>query len=125
MQEYIGRPSFQVAFFILLSLVIVPIARPKNADSVWSIAGVVYAVFIGVNSVLTLFVQQVWSYFLYSMLFSCVYLIATALTIPAYIKITKTQGSNEGAMVFLVAIYHPLASLLVIFLQWAYSKIFI
>jgi hypothetical protein len=52
MQEYIGRPSFQVAFFILLSLVLIPIARPKNADSVWSIAGVVYAVFIGVNSVL-------------------------------------------------------------------------
>ena len=124
MQEFIERPLLQAGFFILLSIVILPIVRPKDADSVWSIAGAVYGVFILVNSVLILFVPRVWFYFLYSMLFSFVYLLATAVTIPAYIKLTNTAGSNENAMVFLVAMYHPLAALLVIFLQWAYLTVF-
>jgi hypothetical protein len=118
MQDYIVRPFFQMAAFTLLSMAMVSIARPKYAESVLNIAGAAYGVFILVNSGLVFFVHQVWSYFFYSMLFSVVYLLVTALTIPTYIKLTKANGSSENAMVFLIAMYHPFALLLAIFLHW-------
>jgi len=124
MHEYITRPFFQVIVFTLLSIVILPIARPKDANSVYTIAGIVYAVFIVVNSIIICFVPKMWPYFFYSMLFSIVYVLATAVIMSLYIDITKTEGSGETAMIFLIIMYHPLASLLVIFLKWAYLKIF-
>lgn len=119
MQDYIGRPLLQIVFFTLLSAVIMPIARPKNADSVYAIAGGIYAAFVVVNSILLFFAPRTWPYFFQSMLASIIYLLVAALLAAMYLSITKTKGSSEGAMVFLVVLYHPPALLLAIFLQWA------
>jgi hypothetical protein len=124
MQEHVERPLLQMVVFIVLSVVTIPVVKPKNADLVWTIAGAIYAVFIVVNSVLICLVSKVWPYFFSSMLCSFVYLLVAGLAIPTYISITKTVGSNESGMVFIMAMYHPLASLLVIFLKWTYQKVF-
>jgi hypothetical protein len=124
MQEFIARPFLQIVFFTLLSMVVVPAARPKNADSVFTIVGVIYMVFILVNSVAICFAPKVWPYFFNSLLFSIVFLLTLVLLASIYIDVTKTQGSGETAMVFLVVMYHPIALLLVIFLQWAYLRLF-
>jgi hypothetical protein len=123
MQALIAKPIVQAAMFMLLSMVLIPIFRPKNAETVWSIAGVVYALFIVANSILVCFVTNVWPYFWYSMLLSFAYLVVAGLVVMAYLKLAGTQGSNESGMVFVVIMYHPVALLVMIFLRWAYSKL--
>ncbi|HTE41593.1 MAG TPA: hypothetical protein VK629_12225 [Steroidobacteraceae bacterium] len=124
MQEYIGRPLIQAVFFALLTMVIMPIVRPKITDSVYGIAGAIYAVFMLVNSIAICFAPKVWPYFSYSMLFSIIYIVVMFVVLNTYISVTKTEGSAESSMVFVVIMYHPFGLLLMIFLKWAYMKIF-
>ena len=124
MHEYLSRPFLQVIAFTLLSLAIIPLGRPKDANAVYSIAGIIYGVFILANSVIVAFVPRVWPYFFLSMLSSAFYLLVIAIIIPSYISVAKIKGSGESAMIFLLILYHPFALLLVIFLKWLYLKIF-
>jgi hypothetical protein len=124
LQAFIGRPFFQAIFFILLSLVILPFARSKDANSVYTIAGILFAFFIITNCGMVCFVPKVWPYFFYSMLFSLAYLLIIAIIVPAYISLMKIEGSGESGMIFLIILYHPVLLLVMIFLKWIYLKLF-
>lgn len=124
MHEYLGKPLIQVLVFTFLSVVVIAISRPKDANAVYTIAGIVYIAFILVNSFYIVFIPNVWTYFFYSMLFSLLYLLIISIIIPGYINIAKIMGSGESGMIFLVIMYHPVAALLVIFLKWIYLRVF-
>lgn len=122
--EFIQKPFVQVLFFILLTLLSIFIIGPKTADKTWTIAGVVFIGFMMVNAVFICTAYNSWSYFFYSVGFSVVYLLSIAVIVPALIKLLKIEGSAESAMIFIFIIYHPLSLLLMVFLKWAYLKLF-
>jgi len=122
--ELLQRPFVQMLGFVLLTIPTIFIIGPKNADHVWTIAGFIYIGFILVNSILIFFASPGWSYFFYSLGFSVLYLVSIFIVITALIKLLKIEGSGESAMTFLFIIYHPVFLLFVLFLKWAYYKLF-
>jgi hypothetical protein len=122
--DWLQKPFYQLLVFVLLTLVVVVIVRPVKADNAWVIAGIVYVCFIVFNTVLIGFADKQWYYFLISLGFSILFLLAIGVLIPGLIKIMKIEGSGESAMIFLIIIYHPLTLLLMMFLRWAYFKVF-
>lgn len=122
--ELLQRPFVQVLLFILLTILSVFISGPKNADNTWVIAGYVFIGFMLVNSILICFASNSWSYFFISLGFSVLYLVSISIIIPAIIKVLKIEGSAESAMIFIFIIYHPVFLLFMLFLKWAYFKLF-
>lgn len=114
--EYLLKPYAHVVVFLAVTVFV--LVRSRDANAVYTRAGVVYTIFILANSILLFFVQNTWSYFITSLLFSVIYLVAASLLCSMYIKLAKVEGSGESAMIFLVIIYHPVALLLVIALKW-------
>lgn len=112
----------QVLVFTVLTVLLIVMLRPKNADKAWSLAGIVFAGFMLVNAVLLWFASEPWSYFFYSLGFSMLYLGCMAMLLPALIKGLKIQGSSESAMVFIFIIYHPILLLAVLFSKWLYIE---
>ncbi|MEQ8417104.1 MAG: hypothetical protein RIB71_21660 [Imperialibacter sp.] len=122
--EWFQKPLYQLLFFIPLTFIVLVLVRPVKADNAWVISGIVYGCFLVVNTVLIGFADKPWYYFLISLGFSILYLITIGVLIPALIKVMKMEGSGESAMIFLLIIYHPLALMLMMFLKWAYFKVF-
>lgn len=122
--ELLQRPFVQVLFFILITILSVFIIEPKNADSIWVIAGYVFIGFMLVNSILICTVSNGWSYFFYSLGFSALYLVIIGIIITTSIKLLKMEGSAESAMIFIFMIYHPVLLLFILFLKWTYFKLF-
>jgi hypothetical protein len=120
---YLLKPYAHVVIFLAVTVAIFVLLRPKDANALYTMAGVVYAVFILTNSILIFFAQNTWTYFFTSLLLSISYILAVAPLSSIYIRMAKVEGSGESAMMFLVIIYHPLAMLFVIFLKWIMSKI--
>ncbi len=120
---YLLKPYAHVVIFLAVTVAIFVLLRPKDANALYTMAGVVYAVFILTNSILIFFAQYTWTYFFTSLLLSISYILAVAPLSSIYIRLAKVEGSGESAMMFLVIIYHPLAMLFVIFLKWIMSKI--
>lgn len=123
-EAFIVRPYLQAIAFILVSVLALLIFRPREVNAVYTLSGVIYAVFIVVNCILLFFVPKVWPYFFFSMLFSVLYIIIVALLIELYVRIFSASGDGESGMIFLVVMYHPLAALLAILLRWAYHQFF-
>ena len=123
-EAFIIRPYLQAVVFLLVSLLALLIVRPREVNAVYTLSGVIYALFIIVNCVMLFYVPKVWPYFLLSMLFSVLYLIAVALLIELYVRVFSASGDGESGMIFLVIMYHPLAALLAIFCKWAYQQLF-
>jgi len=122
--EILQRPYAQAFVFLLLTVLFVFIVGPKRTEHIWSMTGLVFIGFILVNSMYICFASNPLSYFFYSLLFSVLYLACIAILLPALIKLLKTEGSAEGAMIFIFIIYHPAFLLFVLFLKWIYLKIF-
>ena len=116
------KPAYQAFFFILLTIVLALIIRPRSAEKVWVMCGVMYCFFIVTNSVLSFWAAEVWSYFFLSLGFTLLYLILIAVIVKIIVSALKLAGSEESAMIFLVVIFHPVALLLVLFLKWAFFK---
>jgi hypothetical protein len=123
-EAFVVRPYLQAAAFLVISLLALLIVRPREVNGAYTISGVIYALFIVVNCVMLFYVPKVWPYFLMSMLFSVLYIVAVALLIELYVRLFSASGDGESGMVFLVIMYHPLAALLAIFCRWAYQQIF-
>ncbi len=122
--ELLQKPFVQMLLFLCLTILSVLIIKPKDCDKTWNIAGIVFIGFILVNSILICIATNSWSYFFYSILFSLLYLIIISILIPALINLLEVEGSGESAMIFLFIIYHPVCLLLMLFLKWAYFKLF-
>lgn len=120
----IQKPLYQLIFFTLVTIVLLIIIRPGKTDTLWTIAGVLYALFILTNAVMVCFQVNVWPYFFYSLLFSVLYIFIAGGITSAYTGITNVEGSGESGMIFLVIMYHPFGLLIMIFLKWLYFKVF-
>ena len=122
--EILQKPYAQALLFLLLTVLFVFIIGPKSTEHVWSIAGIIFIGFMLVNSMYICFASNSLSYFFYSLLFSILYIGCVAVLLTVLIKLLKTDGSDEGAMIFIFIIYHPAFLLFVLFLKWAYLKMF-
>ena len=122
--EFIVKPYFQVLAFLLLTFIVLFLKKRGDTNSAYNTAGIIYILFILINSIIVCFVPHVWPYFFYSLLFSFLYLLTIGILMPVYLKFTKTEGSGESGMIFLVIMYHPIALLIVIFIKWLWLQIF-
>jgi hypothetical protein len=120
----VQKPLYQALLFTGVTLLLFIIIRPQKTETLWTIAGAVYGLFILTNTIALCFEANVWSYFLYSMLFTVLYLLIAGVMVSAFSSMLKAEGSGESSMIFLVIIYHPFLLLLTIFLKWVYFKIF-
>jgi hypothetical protein len=123
-EDFVSRPYLQASAFIVVTVLVLTIVRPREADTSYSLSGVIYVVFIVANCVMMFFVPRIWPYFLYSMLSSALYIVVVATVIEIYNRMASATGSGESGMIFLVIIYHPPAALLAIFLKWLYNLVF-
>jgi len=122
--ELLQKPFIQVLAFLLLTIISIVVIGPKNADSTWNIAGIIFIVFMIVNAIVICVVPQHWTYFFYSLGCSILYLISIAVIIPIMTKLFKIEGAGESAMIFIYIIYHPVFLLFMLFLKWVYFKVF-
>ena len=119
--DYLTKPYAHVVVFIVLTFAILVLVRPRDANALYTIAGVVYVLFVLTNSVLIYFVPNTWTYFFMSLLFSVIYIVVFSFLSSLYIRMADVDGSGESGMIFLVIIYHPIALLLVVFVKWLVS----
>ena len=125
LMSIVYKPLYQWLIFIGLAFILIfIILRPKKEDSVWVIAAGTYLAFILINSIFIWTAESTWSYFLSSLFFSLLYLMAVNFLVQLYSQQANTEGSGESSMIFLVIIYHPFSLLLVIFIKWIYFKFF-
>ncbi|UXP30607.1 hypothetical protein N6H18_09595 [Reichenbachiella agarivorans] len=122
--ELLQRPFVQYSLFVVLTILSILLTIPKNADTTWILAGYIFIGFIVVNSIFLGFAAHNWSYILYSLGFSILYLASIAGIVPGLIKLLKIEGSDESAMIFIFVIYHPISLLCMMGLKWIYFKLF-
>ena len=119
--QLIHKPFYQSLIFILFTILVTIIIKPKTADHLWVICGCIYGLFMLTNAVLAFSAVDIWSYFFISLGISILYLCMTAVTVNMLMHILKLTGSQESAMIFMVVIFHPIVLLMAVFLKWAVS----
>ena len=119
--DYLTKPYAHVVVFLVVTFVIFVLIRPREANALYTIGGVVYVLFILTNSGLIYFAPNTWTYFFLSLLFSVIYIVVFSFLSSMYIRLANVDGSRESGMIFLVIIYHPIALLLVVFVKWLVS----
>ncbi len=122
--EFIQKPYGQLATFLSLTLLVLIIVRPRQAEPLWTMAGLFYICFILANAIFIWRAEHQWLYLLYSLGCSVAYILIISGLTSAYTSIANVDGSGESGMIFLVIIYHPFILLFVIFLHWLYMKLF-
>ncbi|MFZ6009090.1 MAG: hypothetical protein ACOYXT_01985 [Bacteroidota bacterium] len=122
--DFIQKPFGQLVSFLSLTLAILIIFRPKNADTVWTMAGLLYVGFIIANTIFMWKAENTWTYFFISVGFSILYILVVAGTTSIYEKLVDMEGSGESGMIFLVVIYHPFTLLITILARWLVEKFF-
>ncbi len=120
--QLIRKPAYQALLFVIFSIAVTFIIRPRIADNVWVICGLTYCFFILANSVLSFFAVNVWQYFFISLGVSFLYLLVAGFIANMLINALKLEGSGESGMIFLVIIFHPVSLLVSIALKWAFLK---
>jgi hypothetical protein len=121
---FIRKPAGQLTLFLAVTVVAEPLAQTTDTAILWMIAGIIYAAFILTNSILISGADNVWQYFLFSLILSVVFALLSFAVTSGYAAILNAKGGNESSMVYLISIYHPFALLTVIFLRWVYSRLF-
>ena len=121
--QLIQKPTYQGLLFVIFTLILAFVLRPRNADHAWVICGLVYGVFILTNSILAFYTISIWQYFFISIGISLLYLLVIALVVKILINSLKLEGPEESAMIFIIIIFHPVALLFSIFLKWVFLKI--
>ncbi len=113
-----NRPYFQALFFLLLTLLVLCVWRPKTANAAWMIAAFLFFFFLTANTVMLWFAANAWRYFLLSLGCSVGYVFLIGFLIQKLEPMLKFEGSGESAMAFLVVIFHPFAMLLLMLVKW-------
>lgn len=118
--QLIQKPVYQVLLFVLMTVLLALLTRPRTSDKIWVIAGLMYSLFILTNSVLLFFETQLWFYLMVSIGCSLFYLLVIAFVVKVLIKALKRKGTEESSMIFLVVIFHPGLLLSAIFVRWIF-----
>ena len=119
----LSTPLFMTLGFFLLTFVSLLIFSKNQAESYWTIAGIVFGCYILFSSIIVLFIDKGWGYFFSILGFSVLYLILTGILIQIIIQVKQIPGSNESAMIFLIIMAHPILLLFFKFIKWLFSKI--
>ena len=114
LKALIEAPWYQIPIFLSLTILLLTFLRTSNANSVWTITGGIYAVFILTNSFLVWGTESPWIYLGISILCSFGYLLLAGWVASVCIKWRKMNGSGESAMLFLIIIYHPVLLVILI-----------
>jgi hypothetical protein len=120
----IQKPPYQALLFLLLTPIIIFAIRTKSVDTAWSIAALMFVVFIIINAGFLWLDVCPWRYFFYSIGVALAYLLLMSVIMPGVISVLQLKGSGESAMAFLVIIYQPFALLLVMLVKWMVTKWF-
>tara|TARA_R110002096_G_scaffold9060_1_gene36504 strand:- start:4004 stop:4387 length:384 start_codon:yes stop_codon:yes gene_type:complete len=115
-------PLLLATAFVVITLVCLLLGK-KHAESMWGTAGAIYGGYILTSSLSVFLADDVWQCVVISLGCSVLYLILIGCFVQAGIGLFKLQGSSQGAMVFVVIMYHPIVLLAAAGIQWAYSAI--
>ena len=121
--QSLHRPLYQLFFFLLMTVLLVPFVGSKNANATWNVAGLLYVGFIFTNAVFILFDDRIWTYFFVSLAYSLVYIVVAGIIVSLLIRALKVKGPGESAMIFVSILYHPVVLLLMILLKWIIGSI--
>jgi hypothetical protein len=117
--DLIERPHLQSLAFLAFLIVVIIMIRPKTTDTLYSLAGVIYGLFIITNVVLYFFAETTWSYFFITVGASLLFLISGYYVATFLGKtIFRASGSGETSMVFLIVMYHPPLLLIAMLIRW-------
>lgn len=122
--DFIQKPYGQLATFIAVTILMLILVRPRQAEPLWTMAGLFYIFFIVANAIFIWTSDHQWLYLLYSLGCSVAYILIMSGLTSVYSSIANVDGSGESGMIFLVIIYHPFILLFVMFLNWVYLKVF-
>ena len=121
MFSYLSTPLYLTIGFFLLTVLSLFIFGKDQAESLWNIAGLVFGCYLIFSSILILFIDTGWGYFLSILGYSLLYLVFTGILIQIIIQVKQLPGSNESAMIFLIIIFHPLLLLFLKLIKWLFS----
>ena len=116
------KPPYQAILFVLLTPVVIFFSRPGSADRAWVIAGLLFIMYLLINSVALWFDNSPWWYFLYSIASTLGYIIIVSAIMPVLLNVMRLDGSGESGMIFLVLIYQPFALLLIMLAKWLVTR---
>ena len=119
----VRQPLYQLAFFLLLTLLLIPFIGMKSSNAAWNVAGVLYIGFIFINALCSWFEESMWTYFFISIGYSLLYILLAGILVSLLVSALKISGSGESAMIFMFIIYHPVILLFVILLKWIIGSI--
>ena len=114
------KPFYQTLFFFVITLLSLVFINPK-AENLWTTSGVIFGIYILVSSLFIFIEPNEWRYFFTTLGFSLLYLVLLGVSIQLLISLRNIPGSNEGSMIFLLIIYHPISLLLCISIKWIVS----
>lgn len=116
------KPWYQAAACLLLTAAFMPAIRPEKLDSLWTIAGLAYLLFLLSNAIGQWFANRSWGYFGFSLLCSVLYLFAARFLVQICAGLLGSKGSGESGMIFLVIMFHPPLLLLTLLAKFLYLK---
>ncbi|MFK7740105.1 MAG: hypothetical protein AB8H80_07245 [Planctomycetota bacterium] len=108
--------------FASVTLLSLPLGR-RTAGRMWGTAGTVYGCYILTSSLCALLALDILPFAITTLGCSALYMIFVGGVVQVLIKLFKIQGSSEGAMVFLIIIYHPITLLVAAGIRWVYLAI--
>jgi hypothetical protein len=111
-------PTHQTILFLVITLVVLILIRPKSADKVWQTATYIFAIFLLVNSLMIWNAPAPWRYVFTSIMCGVGYLISIAIIIAIYNRLLSVEKSEESAMGFIIWIYQPIGLLGILFIKW-------
>jgi hypothetical protein len=115
----IHSPFVQAIFFLILIPIVIPVLRPSSTEHIYNTAGILFVLFIVVNTVLLFWSPTPWRYFFISVLAAVLFIMVAYQIAVIFIKyIYKIEGSGESSMIFLVIMYHPPALLIAMLIKW-------
>ena len=121
--SYLSTPLYLTVGFFFLTVLSLLIFSKDQAESLWTIGGLVFGCYIIVSSILILFFSAGWDYFFSILGYSALYLILTGILIQIIIQVKQITGSNESAMIFLIIMIHPILLLFLKFIKWMFSML--
>lgn len=116
--DLLYQPIYQVAFFLVLTVLLAPLFGARNPNAVWNTSGLLYVGFMIMNAVYLFLGDGQWAYFFISLGCSLLYIALAGIAASSIIKVLRLDGSGESAMIFLSVIYHPFILLATMFLRW-------
>lgn len=122
MRSFITNPFSLAGIILVLMVITLLLVNPPDAEMVFNVGGFTYALFILVNSFAGVLCPGRLKYFWLSMLSSVLYILSAAVICMVVIDMEEKRGSSEGAMIFMIALYHPLLFAVVQAANWFYRK---